>query len=115
MKVKPTIRSTPEEGKALERPLAVLDPPHPVPAITQSEIVAFATALYVFRLARADFEAKRAGLTVKLLRCCHCEDGHYFTLLDERGEIVIEDRTSKEVGTGRPILDRDSVPAGGAA
>jgi hypothetical protein len=115
MKAKPTIRSTPEEGKVLERPLGVLDPPHPLPAITQSEIVAFATALHVFRLARADFEAKRAGLTVKLLHCCHCEEGDYFTLLNEHGELVIEDRTSLEMGTRRPILDRDSVPAGGAA
>jgi hypothetical protein len=52
---------------------------------------------------------------MKLLRCCSCEEGSYFALLDEHERLVVEDRTSLELGTGRPILDRDSVPSGGAA
>jgi len=97
------------------RPLKIQDPPEPLPEITQAEIVAFATATYVFRLARADFEAKRAALTLKLLQGCHCEESDYFASLDERGQLVIEDRSSLEAVTRRPILDRDVVPSGGAA
>lgn len=100
----------------LDGPLRIQDPPEPLPEITQAEIVAFATALYVFRLARADFEAKRAALTMKVLRSCYCEEGDYFVLLDrEQDKLIIEDRTSLEVGTGQPILDRESIPSGGAA
>jgi hypothetical protein len=103
------------EGKLPEGPLSVRDLPDVPPEITQKEIVAFATASHIFRLARADFEAKRAALTLKLLYCYHCEEGDYFALLAEHGELVVEDRTSLEMGTGRPILDRDCVPSGGAA
>jgi hypothetical protein len=100
----------------LPEPLLKLQDPAVILAeITQAEIVAFSTASHIFRLARADFEAKRAALTMKLLRCCHCEEGDYFALLDERDKLVVEGRTSLEVGTGRPILDRDIVPSGGAA
>jgi len=98
-----------------DRPLRIQDPPEPLPEITQAEIVLFTNASHVFRLARADFEAKRAALTLKLLRCCHCEEGSYFALLDEHDKLVVEDRSSLEMGTGRPIIDRDVVPSGGAA
>jgi len=105
----------PIKGKFPEGPPSIQDPPEPLPEITQAEIVAFATVTYVFRLARADFEAKRAGLTLKLLQGCHCEEGDYFALLGEHGELVVEDRISLEPGTGRPTLDRECVPSGGAA
>ena len=105
----------PLKGKFPEGPLSIQDPPEPLPEITQAEIVAFATASHVFRLARADFEAKRAGLTLKLLQGCHCEESDYFASLDERGQLVVEDRTSLEPITRRPILDRECVPSGGAA
>jgi len=105
----------PLEGTLPERPLHIQDPPDVLPEITQAEIVAFATAHHIFRIARADFEAKRAALTMQLLRCCQCEEGSSFALLDEHDKLVVEDRTSLEMGTGRPILDRDCVPSGGAA
>jgi len=97
-----------------ESPLAILDPVPYLSEISQTEIVAFATATHIFRLARADFEAKRAALTLKLLRLQHCEEGDYFALLGEHDNLIIEDRTSLEMGTRRPILDRTSVPSGGA-
>lgn len=112
MKAKVTI---PLEGKLPERPLHIQDPPEVLPEITQAEIVAFSTASLIFRIARSDFEEKRAALTMKLLRCCHCEEGDYFALLDEHDKLVVEDRTSLEVGTRRPILYRECVPSGGAA
>ena len=104
------LKSTLPEG-----PLSVRDLPEVQGEITQKEIVAFATASHIFRLARADFEAKRAALTLKVLQFCRCEEGDYFALLAEHGELVVEDRTSLEPGTGRPILDRECVPSGGAA
>jgi hypothetical protein len=104
-----------QEAKLPDPPLSIEDPPHILPGITGHEIVEFSRALHVFRIARADFEAKRAALTMKLLRCCHCEAEDYFARLDDQGNIVIEDRTSLEVGTGRPVLDCDFVPSGGGA
>jgi len=104
----------PIKGKLPEGPLSIQDLPEPLPEITQKEIVAFATASYIFRLARADFEAKRAALAMKLLEYCHCEEGDYFASLDEHGQLVVEDRTSLEPITRRPILDREVVPSGGA-
>ena len=112
MKAKSTI---PAKGKGLERPVGFEDLPDILPEITQAEIVEFANASLAFRLARADFEAKRAALTLKLLQFCHCEEGHYFAILDKHSELIIEDRTSLEVGTRRPVIDYASVSSGGAA
>jgi hypothetical protein len=111
MKAESTI---PKEGKLPERPLRIVDPPDNLPEITQAEIVALSTALHIFRIARADFEAKRAALVMKLLRSCACEEGGYFAMLEEQDRLVIEDRTSLGVGTRRPVVDRDCVPSGGA-
>jgi hypothetical protein len=105
----------PKPGKLPEYPLDIIDPPEVLPEITQREIVDFATAHTIFQMARADFEARRAALTIKLLRCCHCEQGHHFARLEDEDRLIIEDRTSLEVGTGRPIIDLHSVPSGGAA
>jgi len=112
MKAK-TILST--EGKLSEYPLSIQDPPDVLPEITQAEIVEFSTAFYIFRIARADFEARRAALTMKLLRGCHCEESDYFASLDEHCNLVVEDRTSLEPITRRLIIDRESVLSGGAA
>ncbi len=105
----------PEKGNLLERPLSVNDPPENRPEITQSEIVAVSTAALVLRLARADFEAKRAALTLKLLQCYSCEESDYFASLDDQRNLVIEDRTSLDPITNRPIIDREVFPSGGAA
>lgn len=104
-----------EESELPEPPLAVRDIPQNPPEITQAEILAFANASHIFRMARADFEAKRAALTLKLLQLCLCEEGSYFALLDEQGNLVVEDRTSLAPGTRQPVIDRDIVPSGGVA
>ena len=122
MKTKATIpakRRLPEQPikvtKLPDWPLELPDPPDPLPEITQGEIVAFATAFHILRIARADFEAKRAALNMKLLRGCHCEESDYFASLDEHGNIVVEDSTSLEPGTNRKLIYRDVIPSGGAA
>jgi hypothetical protein len=112
MKAKATI---PKESKLPERPLAIVDPPEVLPEISQAEIVAFSRALQIFQLARADFEQRRAAVTMKLLHLCACEKGDYFAFLDDAGNLIVEDCTSLEPITNRPVVDRSSVPSGGAA
>jgi hypothetical protein len=108
-------RIVPTEGKLPEYPLTIQDPPDVLPEITQTGISEFGNALYIFRMARADFEAKRAALTMKLLRCCRCKESDYFVSLDEHDNLVLEDHTSLEPITNRPIVNRDYIPSGGAA
>ncbi len=108
-------RAVPAEGKLPDPPLNIQDTPNVLPEITHAEMVEFANAFYVFRLARADFEAKRAALTMKLLRGCRCEESDYFASLDEHSSLIIEGHTSLDVVTRRLIIDRESVPSGGAA
>jgi hypothetical protein len=105
----------PEEGNLLDRPLSINDPPENRPDITQAEIVALSTAGLVLRLARADFEAKRAAVTLKLLQCYSCEESDYFASLDDQGNLVIEDRTSLDPITNRLVITRQVFPSGGAA
>jgi hypothetical protein len=112
MKAKTTI---PAKGTLPEPPLKLQGPSVILEEIAQTEIVEVSTAFHIFRVARADFEAKRGALILKLLQYYPCTEGDYFAMLDEHGDLVIEDRTSLEVGTGRPILDREFVPSGGAA
>jgi hypothetical protein len=105
----------PEEGNLLDRPLSINDPPENQPDITQREIVAVSTAGLVLWLARSDFEAKRAALTLKLLRYNTCEESDYFASLDDQGNLVIEDRTSLDPITNRLLITRQVFPSGGAA
>jgi hypothetical protein len=115
----PAKRTLPEPSREatdlFDWPLHVQDPPEELPEITQHEIVAFETASFIFQIARADFEAKRAALTMKLLRDCPCEESDYFVSLDEHNNIVVEDHTSLEPLTNRKIIDREVIPSGGAA
>jgi hypothetical protein len=85
------------------------------PSISQSEIIAFITAFDSFRLARADFEAKRAALTLKLLQLSHCEDGSYFVHLDPQGNLIHEDRSSIAVDFGQPACETVVIPSSGPA
>jgi hypothetical protein len=105
----------PQDNELPNPPLERADTPRNPPTISQREIVAFVTALQIFQLARADFEAKRAALVMKLLQICPCEEGQYFALLDEQGNITVEAHTSLEPGTNRPVIDREIVPCGGPA
>jgi hypothetical protein len=81
--------------------------------ISQSEIVALATAEEVFQIARADYEMKRAAITLKLLRLCDPEPGSYKVELNRNGGLILTDETSIPVGrvilgegdSQRPILD----------
>jgi hypothetical protein len=54
---------------------------------------------------------KRAALTLKLLHGCHCEESDLYVSLDEQGNFNLEDHSSLEVGTFRPLVDHDIVPS----
>jgi hypothetical protein len=99
----------------LEHPLSVLDPPDTTPLITQKEIVETSTAFFVYQIARAEFELRRAILVARLLRCCDVEPGSYYARLED-GNLIMDDATScRGDGRDRPLHDTETIPAGGAA
>jgi hypothetical protein len=111
----PAIQDAPQPSELPDPPVVCQDIPQCPPEISQSEIVAYETALHHYRLAKADFERKRSDLALKLLQLCHCQEGHYFAFLDDAGNLVVENHTSLAPVTRRPVIDRTVVPVGGAA
>jgi len=72
------------------------DPPYvpedlsaPLPRISQGEITAYVNARTCFLTTRADFEQKRAALTLKLLQLCTPEPGTYIARLENDGEKLV--------------------------
>jgi hypothetical protein len=60
-----------------------------LPKITQAEIGAYVNARSCFLTTRADFEKKRADLTLKLLQLCLPEPGTYIARLENDGEKLV--------------------------
>lgn len=83
-------------------PVSIEDIPNNLPIISQSEIIAYSNAEMAYRLAKADFEMKRAGLTLKLLQLCKQEPGSVEARLDEDGRLIKFDRSS----SGYPLASR---------
>jgi hypothetical protein len=81
-------------GTLPEPPLSHLDVPENRPAIKQSELVSYANAQHTYRLARADFEGKRAGIVKKLLLYCSPEPGDMSVSLDKHGRLILVDSSS---------------------
>jgi hypothetical protein len=71
------------------------DLPDERPTITQHEIVALANAYHIFKIARADYEMKRASVALKLYLLCKCEgeDSGYDVELNQNGGLILTDRT----------------------
>lgn len=111
----PALPNTAQPDELLDPPVVSRDIPDHLPAISQGEIVEYETALQIYKLARTQFEVKRAGLVMKLLQLCIVEAGSYFTFLDDEGNLVVEDHTSLAPVTQRPVIDRSIVPSCGAA
>jgi hypothetical protein len=77
-------------------PLIPEDVPMIGPDITQKEIVAFLSARSVYRVARADYEAKRGKIVLKLLQFCTPERGSHTMLhLDEGGVLHVREHHSR--------------------
>jgi hypothetical protein len=76
-------------------PLQVVDLPHALPIITQGELITLADAHRRFQLARADFDAKRATLTLKLLQLCNVESGSLEVKLCKDGTLMLTDWSSE--------------------
>jgi hypothetical protein len=111
----PALPNTAQADELLDPPVVPRDIPDHLPAISQREIVEYQTAFQVYRLARTHFELKRAGIVMKLLQLRYCEEGSYFTFLDDEGNLIVEDHTSLAPVTRRPVIDRSIVPSCGAA
>jgi hypothetical protein len=76
-------------------PVVVVDLPPHLPRITQTELGEADGAEHRFRLARADYEQKRAALTLKLLQLCQPEPGCFEAELDEEGIVILTDWSSQ--------------------
>lgn len=74
-----------------EPPLLNVDVPttEPREAIPQAELLAAFSAYHTFQIARADYEKKRATVTLKLLLCADPEPGAYTAELDQDGIAVV--------------------------
>jgi hypothetical protein len=79
-------------------PVEKIDFPEVLPAVTQTELTAVASAHNRFELAKADFEAKRANLKLKLVMLCKLEPGDLDARLCKDGSILMIDSCS----TGTP-------------
>jgi hypothetical protein len=77
-----------------EGPIILRDLPAKLPVIPQRELTEAANAALCFQLARADYEQKRAALTLKLLQLCKAEPGNIEVRLDEEGNIILTDWSS---------------------
>ena len=91
-------------------PLEVIDLPETLPIVSQTEIVHLSNAYNRFRLALADYEMKRAALTLKLLQNCRCEEGSYEIELNQEGGLILTDRSG--VPFEREVMGKGgSLPA----
>jgi hypothetical protein len=88
-------------------------PVQPCAVIPQAEIVALVNAELTFQIARADYEMKRAAVTLKLLLLAKPEAGDYQVEFNRNGGLILTDETSIPVqrnifGEGdsqRPFLE----------
>ena len=69
-------------------------PTQPGAVITQAELVALLEADHTFQVARADYEKKRAAVTLKLLLCAQPEAGSYEVEFNQKGGLIFTDKTS---------------------
>ncbi len=76
------------ENKLPDPPYIPEDLPPDLPRISQQEIGAYVNARSCLLVARADYEQKRAAITLKLLQLCLPEPGGYIARLENDGERV---------------------------
>jgi hypothetical protein len=107
------MKNTPIVPQLPDPPLRAVDLSETLPEISQDEIVVLANAFHHFRIALADYEMKRAAVTLKLLQLCTPEPGSYNLELNRSGGLILTDETSIPVeriilGEGdshRPFLE----------
>ena len=80
-------------------PVQVVDLPRTLPIITQREIINLADAHQRFQLAKADFERRRAAVTLKVLQLCRTEDGSADVNLSNDGSLLY----TESMCTGSPV------------
>ncbi len=77
------------ENQLPDPPFIPQDINFPVPKISQTEILGYTNARLCFLTARADYEQKRAALTLKLIQHCLPEPGTYIARLENDGEKLV--------------------------
>jgi hypothetical protein len=108
-------RRLPDEGMPLpDPPLIPLDvPTQPCAVLTRSEFLSMMEAHHIYQVARADFEKKRAAVTLKLLLgaeldCKGYED--YEVEFNQHGGLIVIDKGS-DPRERTVIGEGDSHPA----
>ncbi len=77
------------ENKLPDPPYVPEDLPSVLPGISQQELRAYVNARTCLLVARADYEQKRAVITLKLLQLCLPEPGTYIARLENDGERLV--------------------------
>jgi hypothetical protein len=89
----PAIERKPPEPAIVNRlpdpPYIAQDGPAMVPTISQAELLSYDNARLCFLTTRADFEQKRAALTLKLIQGCLPEPGDFIARLENDGEKLV--------------------------
>jgi hypothetical protein len=89
-------RRLPHQGMPLpDPPLSIEDiPTQPCAVLTHSEFVALMNANYTYQIARADFEKKRAAVTLKLLLGAELQSEWYKVEFNQSGGLIVTDTSS---------------------
>ena len=95
MKNKPRVpeRRLPDQSMPLPNPPLIPEdvPTQPCAAVTEPEFVAMMNAHHIYNIARADFEKKRAAVTLKLLLCAKLESYSYEVQFNQQGGLIVTD------------------------
>lgn len=102
----------PHQGMPLPDPPLIPEdvPTQPCAVVTNSEFLAMMSAYHVYQVASADFEKKRAAVTLKLLLCANLQSEDYEVELNQHGGLIVTDKGS--VPFERTVIgEGDSHPA----
>jgi len=78
-----------KKGKLPEAPLEMQDLPNRLPKISQGELLAYVNAKQCYQIAQADYEKKRANITLRLLQLCESAPGDISVSLQEDGDRLV--------------------------
>jgi hypothetical protein len=104
-------RRLPHEGMPLpDPPLSHKDvPTQPCAVLTHSEFAAMMGAYYTYEVARADFEKKRAGVTLKLLLGADLQSESYEVEFNQHGGLIVTEHFGDPIER-KVIGEGDSRP-----
>lgn len=89
----PGKQTVPKEVSFPDPPLTQQDVPLQA-VISNSEFLDMMNAYHTYNIARADFEKKRADVTLKLLLCARLESESYEVEFNQHGGLIVTETTS---------------------